>query len=184
MRKFLVLIALVAGLAAITGGTSATKALAYGPNTVAQVEVSGNCTNVAFCTTTFGGTGGLWIWAALAGDHTVDATFAGCGHTVGGGGGAGGGGGPVEGTWTTASDLFEAAFVDGAFPIGVQLTSGAVDFNVPYYVITLNDPHQGPFVFAVPMQTGHYNYSGLQFINDVPVGTHMAGVNFQTQVAP
>ena len=188
MRKALVLVALAAGFAAVTGFTSVGKALAYGPNTVAQVEVSGNCTNVSFCDTNFGGTGGLWIWSALASDHSVDATFAGCGHTVGGSGGrggAGGGGGPVEGTWTTAGNVFEAAFVDGAFPIGIALdSSGNPDLTAPYYVITLNDPHQGPFVFAVPVQTGHYNYSGLQLINGVPAGMHIAGVNFQTQVAP
>jgi hypothetical protein len=187
MRKAILLAALMAGIATLTGVLGTGKALAYGPGAVAQVEVSGNCTNVTFCNTNFGGTGGLWIWAALQSDHTADATFAGCGHTVGGGGpgSAGGGGGPQDGTWTTASNLFEAAFTDGAFPLGIQLDkNGSPDMTVPYYVITLNDPHFGPFVFAVPVQTGHYSYSGLQFINQVPVGTHIPGVNFQTQVAP
>src|SRR4029079_2964431 len=92
MRKAVLLVALMAGMATLTGVLGTGKALAYGPGAVAQLEVSGNCTNVTFCNANFGGTGGLWIWAALQSDHTADATFAGCGHTVGGGGPGSGGG--------------------------------------------------------------------------------------------
>lgn len=187
MRRAVGVVALVAAAFVAAGAFGTGKALAYGPGETAQVEVSGNCTNATWCNANFGGTGGFWIWASLNSGNTVDATFAGCGHTVGGGGpgSAGAGGGPQDGTWTTAPDLFAAVFGYGALPMALQLNSdGSVNFNAPYYVITLQDPHFGAFVFAVPVQQGHYNYSGVQFINDVPSTQHIPGVNFQTQVAP
>lgn len=191
MRKGLVLVVLVAALAVAAGVLGTGRALAYGhaDQPVAQIEVSGNCTNASWCNANFGGTGGLWIWAELDADHSADATFAGCGHTVGeagGPGGAGGGGGPVSGSWQMASDLFEAAFVDGAFPVGIALNNdGSLNLSIPYYVITLHSGGpEGDFVFAVPAQVGHYNYSGLAFINGVQPGQKLPGLNFQTQVAP
>jgi hypothetical protein len=176
--------ALVAAMVIAAGVLGTGKALAYGKGTVAQVEISGNCTNNSWCTQNFGGTGGFWMWAALNPDHSVDATEAGCGHTVGGvggPGGAGGGGGPVDGSWTIASNLFEAAFVDGAFPVAVVMSDPTTpDLTVPYYVITLEDNS----VWAVPARQGHYSYSAIQLINGVPQGMHIPGVNFQTTVAP
>jgi hypothetical protein len=191
MRKGLMLVALVAALAAVVGVWGSGKALAYGKadQPLAQVEVSGNCTNATWCNANFGGTGGLWIWAELDADHGVDATFAGCGHTVGGGGpgSAGAGGGPVSGSWQSANNLFDVFNVNAnAFPIALALNSdGSLNLNVPYYVITLHGGGpEGDFVFAVPAQFGHYNYSGLQFGNGIQPGTKIPGLNFQTQVAP
>lgn len=190
MRRAVLFVVLVAAAVIAAGFLGTGKALAYGPHEVAQVEVSGNCDNATWCNANpvgmAFGTGGFWIWAALNSDNTVDASFAGCGHTVGGGGpgSAGAGGGPVDGTWTTAPDLFTAAFVDGAIPVGIQLNSdGSVNLAAHYYVITLPSPF-GPFVFAVPVERGHYSYSGVQFISGVPSTQHIPGVNFQTQVAP
>jgi hypothetical protein len=183
MRRAVLLVALVAAVVVAAGVLGTGKAFAYGKGTVAQVEVSGNCTNASWCSANFGGTGGFWLWAALNPDNTVDATEAGCGHTVGGvggPGGAGGGGGPIDGTWSIAGNLLEAAFVDGAFPVAIVMADPTTpDLTVPYYVISLDDGS----VWAVPARVGHYNYSGVQFINGVPVGTHIPGVNFQTQVA-
>jgi hypothetical protein len=185
MRK---LVLLVTALCVVAGLVGTGRALAYGhaDQPVAQVEVSGNCNNASFCNANFGGTGGVWIWAELDGDGSVDATFAGCGHTVGGSGGpggAGGGGGPASGTWTLASNIFDAVSDPNVFPVGLALNSdGSLNTSVPYYVITLDVG--GPFEIAVPAQVGHYNYSGLQFINGIPPGTKIPGVNFQTQVAP
>jgi hypothetical protein len=185
MRK---LVLLVTALCVVAGLVGTDRAQAYGhaDQPVAQVEVSGNCNNASFCNANFGGTGGVWIWAELDGDGSVDATFAGCGHTVGGSGGAGGaggGGGPASGTWTVASNIFDAVSDPNVFPVGLALNSdGSLNTSVPYYVITLDVG--GPFEIAVPAQVGHYNYSGLQFINGIPPGTKIPGVNFQTQVAP
>jgi hypothetical protein len=186
VRKLLALLAVTG--AAVAALVLAGGAAAYGGKSVAQIEVSGNCNNATWCNQNpvgqpFG-TGGFWIWASLNNDqdHTVDATFAGCGHTVGGGGpqSAGAGGGPADGNWSVASNLYEAAVTDGAFPLGIAVEqNGDVDPSAPYYVIDL----QG-FVFAVPEQVGHYNYSGIQFLSGVPTGMKIPGVNFQSQVAP
>jgi hypothetical protein len=191
-RKGLVLVVLVAALIVAAGVLGSGRALAYGhaDQPVAQVEVSGNCTNASWCNANFDGTGGLWIWAELDADHSVDGTFAGCGHTVGGAGGpggAGGGGGPVSGDWQLASNIFDTFNVNpDVFPIALALNSdGSLNLNVPYYVITLHSGGpEGDFPFAVPAKLGHYNYSGLQFINGIPAGTKIPGLNFQTQVAP
>jgi hypothetical protein len=183
MRKGLVLVVLLVALSALAGALGSGRALAYGRGTVAQVEISGNCDNNSWCTQNFGGTGGFWLWAALNPDGTVDATEAGCGHTVGGvrgPGGAGGGGGPVDGSWTIASNIFDAVG-EGAFPVAIVMSNPTTpDPTVPYYVISLEDGS----LWAVPARQGHYNYSGVQFINGVPEGTHIPGVNFQTTVAP
>jgi len=183
MRKALLLAVLVVALSAAAGALGSGQALAYGRGTVAQVEISGNCTNNSWCTQNFGGTGGFWLWAALNPNGTVDATEAGCGHTVGGvggPGGAGGGGGPVDGTWTVANNVLEAVG-EGAFPVALVMSDPTTpDLTVPYYVISLEDGSS----WAVPARQGHYNYSGIQFINGVPLGMHIPGVNFQTTVAP
>lgn len=191
MRKGLLLALFVAALAVAAGALGSGRALAYGhaDQPLAQVEVSGNCTNPTWCSENFGGTGGVWIWAELDAGGTVDATFAGCGHTVGGGGpgGAGGGGSPVTGEWQLASNLFDAFTINpDVFPIDLALNSdGSLNLTVGYYVITLHTPGpDGDFVFAVPAQVGHYSYGALQFINGIPAGTKIPGVNFQTQVAP
>jgi len=188
MRKGLVLVVLVAAVAVAAGTLRSGRALAYGPGEVAQVEMSGNCNNATWCNANFGGTGGVWIWAALNNDpgHTVDFTFDGCGHSVGnvgprgfGPGGSGGGGPrgvPGNGTWTTVSSVLVAVH-DHAFPLDVAVTSsGAPDLTVPYYEINL-----GGFLVAAPVPFGHYSVSGLS----VKTGTTPPpGVNFQTQVAP
>jgi hypothetical protein len=186
MRKMLLL---ASALCVVTALVGTGRALAYGhaDQPVAQVEVTANCTNPSFCTVeNFGGTGGVWIWAELDADGSVDATFAGCGHTVGGAGGPGGAGahgGPVSGTWKLASNIFDAISDPNVFPTALALNSdGSVNTSVPYYVITLDVG--GPFEIAVPAQVGHYNYSGFQLVNGIPVGTTVPGVNFQTQVAP
>jgi hypothetical protein len=188
MRRIVLLGALVVAMVVAAAVLGAGKALAYGSGSVAQVEVSGNCDDVSFCDASpFGGTGGLWIWASLNNDtnHSVDATFIGCGHQVGGGGSHAGFGGngpaPVEGTWYTAPDVFTAAFVDRALPLGIAMVNPTTpDLSVPYYVIALNNG----FTYAVPERLGHYNYSGIQFIAGVPANMKIPGVSFQTQVAP
>jgi hypothetical protein len=171
---------------------SGASAFAYGTadNPVAQVEISGNCTNASVCPTLFGGTGGVWIWAELDAAYpgatygTSDYTFAGCGHTVGGiggPGGAGGGGGPArDGTWHVVDSVFTAAG-DGYFPVDVAIDKWGNPLNVPYYEISLpaGNPSQ-PFQVAVPVPRGHYSAPGLLF----PNFTKIPGVNFQTQVAP
>lgn len=192
MRKGLLFVALVAVLSVAAAFMGSGRALAYGhaDQPVAQVEVSGNCLNATFCNENFGGTGGIWIWAELDADHGVDATMAGCGHTVGGvggPGGAGGGGGPVSGEWQLASNLFDAFNINpDVFPIDLALNKdGSLNLTVPYYVITLHGAGpEGDFVFAAPAQIGHYSYGALAFINGIPAGTHIPGLNFQTQVAP
>ena len=184
MRKAIDLVALLAAVAAIVGSFGARSALAYGKadQPVAQIEISGNCNNVAYCNAVGFGTGGIWIWAELDGgptSGTTDFTFAGCGHTVGGGGpgSAGAGGGPGTGTWTTAPSVF-AAVADGAFPLDVAMSNGAPDPTVPYYEIDL-----GGFLVAAPVPVGHYSTAGIQFGNP-SLGPPPPGVNFQTQVAP
>ena len=178
------LAACVAAIFIAAGTATAAPSVPPGGDALYQVEISGNCTNNSWCTQNFGGTGGFWLWAALNPDGTVDATEAGCGHTVGGvggPGGAGGGGGPVDGSWKIDSNLLEAALVDGAFPVAIVMSNPTTpDLTVPYYVISLEDGS----VWAVPAHVGHYSYSGVQFINGVPEGTHIPGVNFQTTVAP
>ncbi len=181
MRKFVLLVALAVASAVVAGVVGTGSALAYGRGVVAQVEISGNCNNPSYCNTAFGGTGGLWIWAALNNDsgHTADFTFAGCGHSVGtspqpGRGIAGAGGGPGEGTWTIAPSLF-AALGDGAFPLDVAISNG-LPADVPYYEIDLG----GGFLVAAPVPVGHYSVSGLSFV----FGPTPPGVSFQTQVAP
>jgi len=175
--------ALVAAMVVAAAVLGTGKAFAYGKGTVAQVEISGNCTNNSWCSQNFGGTGGFWMWASLNPVDTVEATEAGCGHTVGGvggRGGAGGGGGPVDGSWTLASNVLQAVS-DGAFPVAIVMSNPTTpDLTVPYYEIALEDGS----LWAVPARQGHYSYSGVQFINGVPEGTHIPGVNFQTTVAP
>lgn len=185
MRRMVPFGALVAAMVVAAGALGTGKALAYGGRSVAQVEVSGNCDNVSFCDASpLGGTGGLWIWASLNSDNTVDATFVGCGHQVGGGGSHAGFGGngpaPVAGTWWTAPDVFTAVG-EGAFPLAVAMSNPTTpDTSVPYYVISLNNG----FIYAVPERLGHYNYSGIQFLAGVPANMKIPGVSFQTQVAP
>lgn len=184
LTRTALLAVVVAGLVAVSAGSALAYGHADGP--LAQVEVSGNCNNADWCNQNFGGTGGFWIWAEIDTGGSVDASFAGCGHTVGGGGpgSAGAGGGPVHGRWSSASNVLDA-IGQGAFPIALALTSGGVpDLTAPYYVIDLPGGPEGDFVFAVPKAVGHYNYSGLQFTAGIPAGAVVPGVNFQTQVAP
>jgi hypothetical protein len=180
MRNAVLLAAVAAAAVAIAGGIGAGSAKAYGPGSVAQIEISGNCNNPSYCDTAFGGTGGLWIWASLNPGGSTDFTFNGCGHSVGGGGGpqSGNGGGPRgvpgNGSWTIAPNLF-AALSLGAFPLDVAVSNGA-PADVPYYVLYLS----GGFIAAAPVPVGHYSTPGLSFI----FGPTPPGVSFQTQVAP
>ncbi|MEA2198407.1 MAG: hypothetical protein QOJ25_2458 [Solirubrobacteraceae bacterium] len=174
-RKFflpLMVVGAALGSLAFVGSASAAG------TAVAQVEISGNCDNPSYCNTAFGGTGGLWIWAALHGgptSGTTDYTFAGCGHSVGKTAPhtSGAGGGPGDGTWTTVPSLF-AALADGAFPLDVAVSNGA-PADVPYYELNL-----GGFLAAAPVPVGHYRVSGLSFV----FGPPPPGVSFQTTVAP
>ena len=188
MRKVVLFVAIAFAAAAVAGAAGTGSALAYGPGSVAQIEMSGNCDNATWCNANFGGTGGLWIWASLNNDpgHTVDYTFNGCGHSVGnvgprgfGPGGSGGGGPrgvPGEGTWTIVPSVLDAV-AEHAFPLDVAVTpSGALDLSVEYYVLNL-----GGFLVAAPVPTGHYSVSGLSVKTGM---TPPPGVSFQTQVAP
>jgi len=98
MRRFVVMLAAIAGVAAFAVGF-ASSAGAYGGGAnhdMWQIGISFNCTNPTpgFCND-FGGTGGFWGWGEFdrAGSQTWgDAQLTGCGHTVGGIGGPGGAG--------------------------------------------------------------------------------------------
>lgn len=187
MRKAFLLVLLVAGLSIFAGFMGTGKALAYGhqDNPIAQIEISFNCTNAALCPD-ITGTGGLWIWAEVDTGGSLDYTLSGCGHTVGGSGGpggAGGGGGPGVGSWTTVNSIFDAFAIyntDFLIPFAVVVDqNGNLDPTAPYYVLTLTDPHLGPFYALVPEAPGHYSESFIQYqYGFVP------GVATQTQVAP
>ena len=172
-RPLLILVALFSALAA--GLAAAPRAFAYGAadQPVAQVEISGNCDNPGFwlCAPEPDGvgTGGVWAWAELDSNGSMDATVAFCGHVVGGGGpgNAGGGGHPDRfGTWTTISSLSDAPA--GAFPF-----FDASKTYSSYYVLDFF-PGSGSddFIAIVPAPVGHYAWQP----------TH--GVSIQTQVAP
>lgn len=206
MRRALVLVAAVAGAAAI-GLTSAGKALAYGnaDNPVAQVAISLNCDSAVYCPDIIGGgEGGLWIWAEIDDPNhtgglsgTTDFTFAGCGHLVGGGGphSSGGGGGHGEGTWQRYDSILDVLAAFGSnpnfIPAAVALTPDGqhLDVTMPYYVLDLGST-EGPSFFAVPAEYGHYDVSGLQIANVDPSNDFAVtllqapGVSGQTQVAP
>jgi hypothetical protein len=179
LRKLLVLVALVSASAAALVGANSAMAYGKADGPIAQVEISGNCNNNAYCSTYFGGTGGIWIWAEIDSGGTVDATLAGCGHTVGGGGpgSAGAGGGPTTGTWTIVSrdQMLADAGSNLVFPVALAVDKFGSLLNVTYYEIDFG----GGFVVAVPTVKGHYNVSGLQYLFGFA-----SGVNFQTQVAP
>jgi hypothetical protein len=162
MRKAILLVALVAGLAAITGFFGTGKALAYGKadQPLAQLALSANCDNPSFplCSPTTGvGLGGIWAWVEVDANGTGDMTGAGCDHAGAGGGGSGGGPlGPTDITWEIMSlqQLPPQFFVLGHDP------------NDQYYVIN----ELGPFAF--PVTNGHYS-------------TRLApGVQIQATVAP
>jgi hypothetical protein len=188
MRKVLVLVVLVAGIAAITGFTSAGKALAYGraDQPVAEVEISANCDNPTFffCSNVVG-LGGVWAWAELdnvpsttvSGWNQIDGTIAECGHTQGGGGpgsaGAGGGRDPI-GVWQQFPSLTAAEIAtSGAAEPLLLLGGGANPYTGAVYVLDFF-PGSGPgdFMPVVPVAQGHYSAQPAP------------GVNLQIQVAP
>jgi len=151
------------GMAANVG-----SALAYGhaDQPVAQVEVSANCDNPGFpLCAPFPegvGTGGIWYWVELDGDHTGDLSGAECGHTVGGAGGPGGAGaGSIKGTATWAMTTLETA------PAGA-IFFGTVDPHDMYYAVTITDGS----TWLIPATDGHYS------------ARLAAGVQLQITVAP
>ena len=166
----------------LVGGSG--NAFAYGSadQPVAQVEISANCNNAGFffCTDVVG-LGGVWTWAELdnvpsadvPGWNEMDATFAGCGHTVGGGGpgSAGGHGQPVDtGVWHSYASLGEALAANPqAIPIFALFGS---DYTGSVYVLDYFPGTDDDFIVAVPTQQGHYSQH--------PV----AGVTVQIQIAP
>jgi hypothetical protein len=167
MRKVLVLVVLVAGLAAVTGFAGAKNALAYGKadQPLAQLTVSANCDNPSFplCAPPQPdgsggvGLGGIWAWVEIDGSGTSgtgDMTGAGCDHAGAGGGGSGAGPlGPTQITWTkvAAADVPQDLFVLGP--------------DTQYYIVS-------GLPFAFPVTTGHYS-------------TRLApGVQIQSTVAP
>jgi hypothetical protein len=161
MRKALVLVVLVAGLAAITGFTGAKNALAYGKadRPLAQLTVSANCDNPSFplCSPTTGvGLGGIWAWVEIDTGGTGDMTGAGCGHSGAGGGGSGAGPlGPTEITWTM---VHSSGIPSGFFQLGT-------DPSDEYYLVS-------GLPFAFPVTQGHYS-------------TRLApGVQIQSTTAP
>lgn len=181
MRRVLLFVVLTAALAAVAGVLGTGRALAYGhaDHPVAQVEISANCDNPSFdlCAPQPDGVGlgGVWEWAELdtakPGDTsgTIDFTFSGCGHTVGGGGpgSAGAHGTPGEGVWYTITDLGQAP--DGAFPF----FDTAKSYDA-YYVLDFfpGAPPDDEFIAVVPASVGHYA------LHPAP------GVSIETQVAP
>ena len=89
MKRALLVLAVLVGIAALAGGLS-SSAKGYGggaTHDMWQVGLSFNCNNAAFCGDELGG---FWGWAEFDrfsdGSITGDAEFAGCGHTTGGGG--------------------------------------------------------------------------------------------------
>jgi hypothetical protein len=165
MRKALVLVVLVAGLAAITGFTGAKNALAYGKadQPLAQLTVSANCDNPSFplCAppgpngTGGVGLGGIWAWVEIDANGTGDMTGASCGHSGAGGGGSGAGPlGPTEITWTMVAAGDPS--LNGLFLLGQ---------DSEYYVVS-------GLPFAFPVTQGHYS-------------TRLApGVQIQSTTAP
>jgi hypothetical protein len=187
MRKTLLLILFAAGIAAITGFTSAGKALAYGraDQPVAQVEISANCDNPSFffCSNVVG-LGGVWAWAELdnvpsttvAGWNQIDGTIAECAHTQGGGGpgsaGAGGGPDPLA-VWQEFASLAAAEQATGGAAEPLLALGGGNPYTGPVYVLDFF-PGSGPgdFMPVVPVAQGHYS-------------AHPApGVSLQITVAP
>ena len=187
MRRAVVLAALLAGIAALTGLVGTGKALAYGraDQPVAQVEISGNCDNpdFFFCSNVVG-VGGIWAWAELdnvpsssvSGWNEMDATVADCGHTQGGGGpgsaGAGGGPDPI-GVWREFANLGAAEAATGGAAEPLLFLGGGNPYTGAVYVLDFF-PGSGPndFMPVVPVAQGHYSAH--------PV----AGVSLQIQVAP
>jgi hypothetical protein len=177
MRKMLLFVALVAVLAAVVGAVGSGRALAYGhaDGPLAQVEISANCNNPDFGLCQEVGLGGVWAWAEVDTGGSMDFTFAGCGHTVGGGGpgSAGAHGGPGEGDWYLVSTL------DEAFAEGAELGGDAFPFfdtsktYDSYYVLDFF-PGTGSddFIAVVPAGQGHYSFRPVH------------GATVQTQVAP
>jgi hypothetical protein len=175
LRKPFVLLTVIG--AALTALVFASGAFAYGKADapIAQVEISGNCNNPTFDLCQEVGLGGVWAWAELdtaggsADGGSMDFTFAGCGHTIGGGGpgSAGGGGGPGEGTWYRTTDLDAALGAGGAPFFDPSKTYDA------YYVLDFF-PGSGvdDFIAVVPASQGHYGWKPAN------------GVSIQTQVAP
>lgn len=170
---------LVTAIAIFAAGVATTMAapgaFAYGSadQPLAQVEISGNCDNPAFplCAPAPDGvgTGGVWAWAELDADGSMDATVAFCGHVVGGGGpgSAGAGGGPVSGgQWWTISSLDQA-------PAGASPFYDPSQYHGSLYVLDFF-PGAGTddFIAVVPTALGHYS------LHPVPA------VTIQTQVAP
>ncbi|HEX6030550.1 MAG TPA: hypothetical protein VFY90_03895 [Tepidiformaceae bacterium] len=150
-------------------GVRTGDAHAYGhaDQPLAQIELSGNCTNPSFplCAPPPDGvgTGGIWFWIEIDANGTGDIAGAGCGHTVGGIGGPGGaGGGPIKGdvTWSS-TDLLSGTAAGGQF-------FGTIDPNDSYYLVTIPDGEK----FLFPTTQGHYSFQPAN------------GVSLQLQVAP
>jgi hypothetical protein len=160
MRKALVLVVAVVGLAAVTGVVGAKSALAYGKadGPLAQLTVSANCDNPSFplCSPQGVGLGGIWAWVEIDTGGTGDMTGAACGHSGAGGGGSGAGPlGPTSITWTIVGS---ADIPSGFFQLGT-------DPHDQYYLVS-------GLPFAFPVTTGHYS-------------TRLApGVQIQSTTAP
>jgi hypothetical protein len=187
MRKALLFVVLVAASAVTAAWLATGSAMAYGAadQTVAQVEISGNCDNPTFffCSNVVG-VGGVWTWAALesvpsttvSGWNEMDATAAFCGHTPGGGGpgSAGGGGGPDPfGVWRQFPSLAAAEQATGGAAEPLLAIGGGNPYTGAVYVLDFF-PGSGPddFMPVVPVAQGHYS------AHPVP------GVSLQVQVAP
>jgi len=185
-RRSLVTVAALVMAAAGMATAGASSAWAYGAadQPVAQVELSGNCTNPSFplCFPEDQGgvgLGGVWAWAELDSDtgsatatdpSPMDATIAFCGHVLGGGGpgSAGGGGGPDRiGDWYRVSSVNDA-FAVGAFPFFDTSQQYASYYVLDFFPGSGSDD----FIVVVPGQVGHYSLHPAR------------GVSLQTQVAP
>lgn len=126
------------GVAGVMASAGPAAADGYGPTAQFQVEISANLQALAGN----GSGGGIWFWAALSSDHSVDYQEADCVHNV-----PGATNGAVHNSTGTATWTDNG----GTLTIfGVQTALGPVNITVPdttgHYVYPTNIPQ----VFSFP----------------------------------
>jgi hypothetical protein len=138
----------VAGLIASAGPAAAGG---YGPTAEFQVEISANVHDLVGN----GSGGGIWVWAALSSDHTVDYQETDCVHNF-----PGAPNGAVHNSTETTT------WTDN----GVTLTIFGVQTAL------------GPVDITVPDTTGHYVYPNS--LPPLFGGSIFSALPAQVQVAP
>jgi hypothetical protein len=163
MKKMMLALALLFGLAALAGGLS-SSAKGYGggaTHDMWQIGVSFNCNNSAVCGPDLGG---FWGWAEYDrysdGTITGDAEYAGCSHTTGGGGPGTAGAGHISVDITAAH----------IGPGGPNDPPGVNVFYIDHNVVTSSFQGQTFTVVddpgfmgdsGTPSEPGHYSFHPL-----------------------